>query len=86
MLRITTNRNDLRVVLKLEGQLIGPWVNELEEACVSAREASSKVILNLADLNFTDQTGSKLLAVLAHEGIELKGCSGFIRAQIRSHA
>ena len=30
MLKITTHDNGKRIVLELEGKLVGPWVNELE--------------------------------------------------------
>lgn len=86
MLRITTNRNELGVVLKLEGQLIGPWVNELEQACLVLDDSLETIQLDLLELSFADHNGARLLASLLADRVKLASCSHFVRAQIESHS
>ena len=33
MLRITIEEKETTVILRLEGQLIGPWVGDVEQCC-----------------------------------------------------
>ena len=81
MLRIT--RIDLDAspstrTLKLEGKLLGPWVEELSRACEELRIPPRCLCLDLADLTFVDPVGVKLLDDLVRQGATTVGCSGFI--------
>ena len=42
MLKITTHDNGRRIVLELEGKLVGPWVNELERVWYLAKRARAR--------------------------------------------
>jgi len=86
MLRITPIKNGHGLVLKLEGQLIGPWVDELQLLCAGVNGDGGILKLDLADLNYADHAGARLLARLMAGRAELSACSGFLRAQIESHA
>ena len=81
MLRIT--RIDLEGsasnrTLKLEGKLLGPWVDELSRACEELRMPPHCLRLDLADVTFVDPIGLKLLDDLVGQGATIVGCSDFI--------
>jgi outer membrane protein len=67
-----------RIVLKLEGQLAGLWVNELEEAWRRALEMSpgQDVAVDLSQVTFIDEEGRKLLERVHQAGSPLfaRGC------------
>lgn len=83
MLRITPHDNGGAVCLKLEGQLNGPWVAELQQACTKALESECPLELDLADLSYADHAGARLLGELAGNGAILLNPSAFVREQIR---
>jgi hypothetical protein len=83
MLKITQeNSADESVTLRLEGQVIGPWVAALRESCerITARKRRLKV--QLGGVDFVDRDGVDLLRLLAGRGTELVDGSPFIRAQL----
>lgn len=81
MLRITgidlDTSNSIRT-LKLEGKLLGPWVDELSRACEEPRTPPNCLRLDLAAVTFIDSVGVKLLDDLIRRGATIVGCSGFI--------
>ena len=85
MLRITPieNGND-KVVLRLEGRISGPWVNELGEACEKVLRLGNILVLNLADVSFLDTAGSDLLNGIQARGVQLEDCSMFVTEQLKS--
>jgi hypothetical protein len=64
--------------LKLEGKLLGPWVDELSRACEELRIPPHCLRLDLADVTFVDSIGLELLDELVQRGVTIVGCSGFI--------
>jgi ABC-type transporter Mla MlaB component len=64
--------------LKLEGKLLGPWVDELSRACEELQTPPSCLHLNLSAVTFIDSVGIKLLDDLIRRGATVVGCSGFI--------
>ena len=72
MLRITrTSRDDGRVVLKLEGRLVGPWVELLDDMCQAYRrepEKDAPIILDGAAVGFASEEGLDLLRDLHKQG------------------
>jgi outer membrane protein TolC len=75
MLRVTTNTeegND-RVVLKLEGKLVGPWVDEFERCWNSAAERWKNLVVVLEGVTFIDSKGKCLLAKIHGQGAKLIG-------------
>ena len=64
--------------LKLEGKLLGPWVDELSRACEELRVPPYCLRLDLADVTFVDRIGVKLLDDLVRQGATIVGCSDFI--------
>lgn len=83
MLRIVPGETDGGgTVLRLEGQLIGPWVDELRRAC-EALLVRGAVTLDLAGVSFVEQRGVQLLRTLARGGIPLRHCSPFVTEQLK---
>jgi anti-anti-sigma regulatory factor len=75
MLRITRVAGP---VLKLEGRLLGPWVDELRRACADLENPPGRLCLDLAAVTFVDAAGARLLRELRQQHVTLTGCSGFV--------
>ena len=71
-----------RAVLRLEGQIIGPWVDELQRACERLL-AASPVTLDLSDVSFVERRGVTLLRSLGARGVPLLHCSPFVTEQLK---
>ena len=76
MLRITTITGD-KVVLRLEGRLVGPWVIELKKAVVRAQALSLPIDIDVWDLTYADLEGEKALSRLYRKGARFKGKSPY---------
>jgi len=63
---------------RLEGKLLGPWVNELNRVCEERQVPPSCLRLDLSAVTFVDSAGAKLLDDLIRQGASIVGCSGFI--------
>ena len=50
-----------RVVLRLEGRVVGAWVQELERASRKFLESGQSVELDLAEVSYVDRDGVALL-------------------------
>jgi ABC-type transporter Mla MlaB component len=72
MLRISPNG----AVLHLEGQISGPWVEELAKAC----RQFQPVALDLSDVTFADAAG---VALLKRLNASMTGCSPFLQEQLK---
>ena len=84
MFKITWIARGRRVwVLKLEGELRGPWVEVLREAFRQRHQPSRPVRLDLSSVTYVDTAGVLLLRDLIHEGIEVASCSRFIAELLR---
>jgi hypothetical protein len=68
------------VVLKLEGRVMGPWVEELRKAWLTSAEmaAGEPVSIDLRAVSFADGRGQDLLQRMRREGASLNGCSSFL--------
>jgi ABC-type transporter Mla MlaB component len=64
--------------LRLEGKLLGAWVDELSRACEEPTIVLQRLRLDLGGVTFVDSTGLKLLDSLVDQGATIVGCSGFI--------
>ena len=64
--------------LKLEGKLLGPWVDELSRICDELSIPPCCLRLDLAAVTFVDSIGLKLLDDLVRQGATIVGCSDFI--------
>ena len=79
MLKITEiARNDSGRRFKLEGKLLGPWVDELRNVCMQPLDRLEQVGLDLAAVNFASVAGAELLRELIRKGIIITQCSAFV--------
>jgi ABC-type transporter Mla MlaB component len=79
MLRITRMvGNDSVDILKLEGKLQGPWVDEAHDAYALSAARASRTCLDLFGLTFADGAGAALLRELIRSGAQVVGCSSYI--------
>ncbi len=83
MLRITTVRHGLQTILKLEGKLLEPWIEEFHGACARAEIPSGHVGLDLAGLTYADVAGTQLLRNLVQRGVPITACSAFMAELLR---
>jgi hypothetical protein len=78
MLRITELRADGRLVLKLEGRFLRPWVPEVE-ACwrVAAARTRDPIWLDLSDVSHVDAEAEEQLARMHRAGVRFvtRGCA-----------
>lgn len=75
MLRITIDEGREAVVLRLEGKLIGPWVEEVELCWrrAFATLGDRSVYIDLSAVSFVDTAGGALLARMQQAGFRLAG-------------
>ncbi len=85
MLKIVLDENPGRgATLHLEGQVIGPWVQELEGACAPILASGSGLSLDLSSVSFLSREGARLLRTLRDRQVALLHCSGFVTEQLKS--
>ena len=70
-------------ILKLEGKLLEPWIEEFDAVCTRVEIQSGHVGLDLADLTYADAAGIQLLRDLVQRGISISACSGFVAELLR---
>ena len=79
MLKITeTARNESGRTFKLEGKLLGPWVDELRNVCGQPIGRLEQVGIDLAAVTFVNAAAAKLLRELIQQGIVITRCSAFV--------
>jgi hypothetical protein len=76
MLRITQPTEPNQALL-VEGQLVGPWVDELHRTTLG-RGSVAGIRLDLRHLSYADAEGVALLQELRAAGAELRDCSEFL--------
>jgi len=78
MLKITTLTNAESIILRLEGRLAGPWVQELERCWGSTVGTTTNLPLSvdLSAVTYVDSDGKNLLKKLHQQGAKLvaSGC------------
>jgi len=87
MLKITTIEGPQQRVLLLEGELTGPWINELRAEWIAAQKASpGRITVNLNDATVISPQGVELLLEMKKEGAKFT-CDGiFMRHVLRQVA
>jgi len=81
VLRITTERNDHSLSLKLEGRVEGPSVEVLRKTWTDAmgHDKGQKVSLDFGGVSFADSEGWQLLLTMQRKGVVLTKLSGLMR-------
>ena len=70
MLRVTIEKKQEQAAIKLEGKLVGPWVDELERewSSISNDHPGNNIGVDIRGLMFIDAGGRKLLKRMCAEG------------------
>jgi anti-anti-sigma regulatory factor len=71
-------------VLRLEGRVIGPWVEELRRSCERALTNTSRTTLDFANVSFVDRDGVALVRSLRRRQVALVNCSPFVTEQLKA--
>lgn len=81
MLRITRDGDSASQTLRLEGRLVGAWVEVLRKTWNEsiAPVDGHKVSVDLGEVSFADQEGRTLLLELRRNGAALTNVSEFMR-------
>jgi hypothetical protein len=84
MLRITVQNAPKSTTFKLEGTLVGPWVQEAKDCWRRAlpHPAEQAICFDLAGLTSIDAAGRAFLSAMHSEGAELVACGCLMRAVI----
>ena len=84
MLRISLlEALDQIVTLRLEGQVRGPWVEELRQACEQLLARGRALLLDLSDVSFIDMDGVALCRRLRARNVGIVHCSPFVAEQLK---
>jgi ABC-type transporter Mla MlaB component len=85
MLKISeTGARDHSVTLKLEGRLVGPWVEELCRICEDLLAKDQVLKLELSEVSYADPGGVAALNHFKSRGVFLRNCSPFVEQQIKT--
>ena len=83
MLRITHDIDAAGAILRLEGRIVGPWVDELRRACVEqAATPRRPLTIDLRDVTFIDAAGLALFDEI-FPTVTLINCSLFAVEQLK---
>lgn len=83
MLKIVIEPKDGVGMVRADGQMIGPWVNELRRSCEELARAGMEPIVDLAGVSFVDSEGVDLLRALGNRGVAIVNCSSFVAEQLK---
>lgn len=87
MLRIVEEQTpDNSIILRLDGRIVGPWVEVLRESCEQLYPTRDKIILDLLGVSFVDYNGVRLLQQLNQRQFALINCSPFLHEQMKAPA
>ena len=78
MLRISEAPADGKAILRLEGQVSGPWVQELRAVAEGWLGRGYRLCLDLEGVSFADATGVTLLRDLLVREVSVRGASPFV--------
>ena len=87
MLKISiVSVSDQAIQFRLEGNLAGPWVEELQRLSDEALLQRKTVSLDLGKVRFVDPQGVSLLRDLARRQVSQVNCSQFVSQQLKEAA
>lgn len=72
------------VTLKLEGRVVGPWVEELRRIGEPFLAENRTLQLDLTEVAYADAEGVATLNHFKARGVKLKNCSPFVEQQIKT--
>jgi hypothetical protein len=72
VLKITVTETQTESRWILQGQLVGPWVNELRRYWKAKHgESRKRCVVDLDDVMFIDKSGERLLRAMSKKGADL---------------
>ncbi len=83
MLRITRINREDAPVIKLEGQLLAAWTDELLHACNGLDAPAERSRLDLSSVTYIGPAGVNLLRDLRRRGFAITACSPFVAALLQ---
>jgi len=83
-MRIRRAEADGFVVLRLEGNLSGQWVDELRRVTEPPGEPAARLVLDLAEVTFIDADGLSFLRELSSRHVILRNGSLFVTQQLKA--
>ena len=87
MLRISvTDESEGAIQLRVEGWLVGAWVEELRQQSQTVFSQAKSLTLDLEKLRFVDSQGAALLRELSRKNVAQLNCSPFIDQQLKETA
>jgi hypothetical protein len=72
------------VTLKLEGRVVGPWVEELRRICEPLLAEDRALKLDMTEVSYADAEGVATLNSFKARGVKLKNCSPFVEQQVKT--
>lgn len=85
MLKISESKSAKKTTtLRLEGRVIGPWVDELKQVCEPRLKDGGSLVLDLTDVTFADEGGIAFLTNLRARGVKLLRAMPFVEEQLKS--
>lgn len=85
MLKISqTGTPNHSITLKLEGRVVGPWVEELRRICEPLLADEQALRLDLTEVSYADVQGVAALNNFKSRGVTLWNCSPFVEQQIKA--
>jgi len=84
MLRITRFAKDGTTWLRLEGKLLGPWVEHFRTTVGQEAAAGNGIHFDLSELTFVDADGLSLLRELSNRGHDLSRRSNYVTELLRT--
>ena len=84
MLRITEEAlNGKAARMRLEGQVVGPYVMEVRKSCEKLLNTGRSLVLDMGDVSFVDRNGVSLIQELISCHVSLVNCSPFLTEQLK---
>src|SRR5580704_17384237 len=86
VLRVTPMEMNGSPVLKLEGKVSGPWVDELQHCWsgVAQNKDQAAVKVDLRGVSYLDSRGRDLLLHMERQGASLVECPDFVRQLLKA--
>lgn len=73
-----------RVTVRLEGRLVGPWVDEVRRTCEPFLGNGRGLTLDFSRVSFVDRDGVALCRRLRLGRATLRNCSPFVEEQLNA--
>jgi anti-anti-sigma factor len=86
MLRISeTETRNGHLILRLEGRIAGPWIEEVQKICERCLSEGRGIRLRMTEVSFVDRAGIALLLTLMKRGVALDECPPFIAEEMKTN-